>query len=311
MRKDRLKSRGQALGLTVIASVLILFAMQEILGGVYWLLSDAGASLFILEVYEQLYMLAIYLAAFLAPYLVYAHVVGIRPKHVPHKRPYLPVTLGATGITLGLSVFALMAAVIVLTVCSIIGLTPPSYESSYSDNFFILIWSFLNSTVLPAVIEEISYRGIIMTSLRPYGDRFAIIVSALIFALMHGNIAQFVTTFIAGLAIGFFVVKTDSLYTGMFIHFVNNAIASLLGYAQYQATDTGAMLMEIGWMGMNLLFGVAALIYMLAVRRLNFSLADTKIPDSYQSPYARLFGSVPMVLMFILLVAVVFLSFFV
>lgn len=84
---------------------------------------------------------------------------------------------------------------------------------------------YLSTAVVPALIEEMALRGIIMQTLRRYGDMFAIICSALIFGLMHCNLMQIPFAFIAGVAIGYAVIVTESVWTGVIIHFLNNAFS--------------------------------------------------------------------------------------
>ncbi|MCR5042312.1 MAG: CPBP family intramembrane metalloprotease [Clostridia bacterium] len=84
---------------------------------------------------------------------------------------------------------------------------------------------FLRSAILPPLIEELCLRGFIMQPLRRYGDRFAIVMSAFVFALMHGNMVQLPFAFIAGIAIGYCVAVTGTLWTGIAIHFLNNAVS--------------------------------------------------------------------------------------
>lgn len=84
---------------------------------------------------------------------------------------------------------------------------------------------YLSTAVVPALIEEMALRGIIMQQLRRYGDMFAIVCSALIFGLMHCNLMQIPFAIIAGIAIGYAVVVTESIWTGIIIHFLNNAFS--------------------------------------------------------------------------------------
>jgi membrane protease YdiL (CAAX protease family) len=76
--------------------------------------------------------------------------------------------------------------------------------------------------VIPALIEETVIRGIIMQPLRKYGDKYAIIASALLFAVMHGNMVQIPYTVIGGLLLGYLAVVTGSLWPSIVLHFVNN-----------------------------------------------------------------------------------------
>ncbi len=89
----------------------------------------------------------------------------------------------------------------------------------------ILIF-YLAIAVVPALIEEMAFRGIILQSLRRYGDVFAIVSSAVLFGLMHCNLQQIPFAIMAGLVIGYAVVETDSVWTGVIIHFLNNAFSA-------------------------------------------------------------------------------------
>lgn len=80
----------------------------------------------------------------------------------------------------------------------------------------------LSIAVIPAIIEETCIRGIILQSLRKYGDKFAIVASAILFAIMHGNMVQIPYTIIGGLLLGYLVVATGSLWPPIILHFINN-----------------------------------------------------------------------------------------
>lgn len=81
-----------------------------------------------------------------------------------------------------------------------------------------------------AVVEELSLRGHVMGNLRKYGDKFAILASSLIFALMHGNLIQTPFALIAGFGLGYLTVKTNSLWTGILVHAANNLFSVTLSY---------------------------------------------------------------------------------
>lgn len=80
----------------------------------------------------------------------------------------------------------------------------------------------LQVAVIPALIEEYAIRGIVMMPARKYGDWFAILSSAAIFGIMHGNLVQAPFAFIVGIGIGYLVIVTGSMWTGVMIHFCNN-----------------------------------------------------------------------------------------
>ena len=96
----------------------------------------------------------------------------------------------------------------------------------------------ISTAVIPGIVEEIMFRGIILTNLSPYGKGMAIVCSALLFGLMHMNPSQFFYTTLMGLILGYIYVRTRSIWICIIIHFTNNA----LGVVQqiiYQCNDTG------------------------------------------------------------------------
>ena len=112
---------------------------------------------------------------------------------------------------------------------SIFGITftMPS-DDTVIDSVPMFFLSVLGTAVVPALVEEFAIRGVVMQPLRKYGDKFAIIMSAVVFAIMHGNMVQIPFAFIAGLAIGYAVVATGTMWTGIAIHFLNNLVSVLM-----------------------------------------------------------------------------------
>ena len=98
-------------------------------------------------------------------------------------------------------------------------------EYSFPEAPFDIILYFSRSAVIPAVVEEFAIRGVVMQPLRKYGDWFAILTSSMVFSLMHGNMVQIPFAFLAGLILGFIVIKTGSLWAGIAVHFLNNALS--------------------------------------------------------------------------------------
>lgn len=89
---------------------------------------------------------------------------------------------------------------------------------------------FLTVTLLGPVTEEVFFRAGIMGKCMRAGTsvRTAIIVSALLFGLIHGNPAQVPFAFCVGLALGYAYLRTGSLLVPILAHIVNNGTAGLL-----------------------------------------------------------------------------------
>ena len=103
------------------------------------------------------------------------------------------------------------------------------YSQVVSDiaipNFLVyLIYVFL-ICICPAFFEELLFRGVICSGLKERGTTKAVMLSALIFMLMHGGPDQTVHQFILGIVLGYAFIYSNSLWVPVIIHFVNNFVA--------------------------------------------------------------------------------------
>ena len=90
-------------------------------------------------------------------------------------------------------------------------------------------WSVLMLAVLAPVMEEVLFRGILLEAVREkYSSGRAIVVSALMFGVIHIIPQQVVNAFVIGLILGFIYVRTDSLWPVIIIHALNNAMAYVI-----------------------------------------------------------------------------------
>ena len=82
--------------------------------------------------------------------------------------------------------------------------------------------------IIPAVCEELFFRGYLMQNIKENNSKFfAIIISALLFSIIHLNPISFIYIFILGLYLGHIFYKTGSIIPAMILHFLNNFIIVL------------------------------------------------------------------------------------
>lgn len=83
--------------------------------------------------------------------------------------------------------------------------------------------------IMAPIVEELLFRGAIQGHLLRQWKHpaWAIVLSSLIFGLVHGNWVQAPFAFVTGLALGWMYYRTGSLLPGMLMHFVNNGTAVL------------------------------------------------------------------------------------
>ncbi len=82
--------------------------------------------------------------------------------------------------------------------------------------------------VIAPLFEEFWFRGIVMESLRPYGNGFAILVSGLLFGLTHANFNQFFYATVLGICLGYIAVSTKSIVTTTIMHAMFNGISGIM-----------------------------------------------------------------------------------
>lgn len=141
-----------------------------------------------------------------------------------------PLMLSATAVGFFVCLIGNYLSSLFITYTEALGfeLTAPEFE--VPSGFFGRIVYLVSVAVVPALVEEFAVRGAVMQPLRRYGDRFAIIASAIIFAILHGNLVQAPFAFVAGLGIGYAVCITNSLWTGVLIHFCNNLYSVITAF---------------------------------------------------------------------------------
>ena len=93
--------------------------------------------------------------------------------------------------------------------------------SGISDSFSM----FLYIGLFAPIAEEIIFRGLLLRMLLPYGKRFAILATAFLFGIFHGNIIQSPFAFVVGLVLGYVAVEY-SMGWGMVLHMINNMLVA-------------------------------------------------------------------------------------
>ena len=182
-------------------------------------------------------------------------------------------------------------------------------EAEIYENTTDIILYFVSAAVLPAIFEELVFRGICISCLRPMGTKFAVIVSAVIFGLSHVDPLQSLFAFLFGLLIGGAFVATGSIWPGVLLHFFNNSISVIGGYGH----DAVLYIISL------LLMGAMAysLIYLYKFIRLpgRFPILikaekETMLTGSGFTPVRALFSNVWTYVFIVIYVAAVLMRFF-
>jgi membrane protease YdiL (CAAX protease family) len=102
------------------------------------------------------------------------------------------------------------------------GLVPNGWDSSRAGAFVAF---FLVVTFLGPAVEELTYRGLGISLLLPWGSMPAIGATGVLFGAAHGLLVALPVLTIFGIVVGWLRVRTDSVYPGMALHATFNGIA--------------------------------------------------------------------------------------
>ena len=267
-REKRLvRESGNGIGLAALGYVAISLVAGTIYAVAMMLLypeANIGGVFYGSETVEWTFNLIIYIFSLLFPFGIYTLAIKMPLKiALPFKKSKADLTFGGVLVCLG----GCVAASYVTSALQIgleavgIGITMPEYETPTTVAGIVLY--FINLAVAPAFIEEMIFRGIIMQSLRRFGDIFALVASALIFGIFHLNLIQMPYAFILGLCIGYFVMRTGSLWVGVITHFINNAVALMFEFFVYDLPEETQIVINLAYNFIFVILAVVALAFLL------------------------------------------------
>ncbi len=175
-----------------------------------------------------------YIAGFMLPVYIFnlMNKNADREIYEPVEREKRPTVLSSVlALAIGLGIINLSAYLNYYIVEAFLDYADFSKEYLWAvelDRLYQVVIYFVYASVIPAVMEELFFRGTICKALRVYGRGTATVASAVMFALMHANIEQLLYTFIAGLFLAWIYLETDSLLYPILLHFINNGISASL-----------------------------------------------------------------------------------
>ncbi len=113
-----------------------------------------------------------------------------------------------------------------------------------NENGFFL--SILIIALVPAIFEEVVYRGMFYNEYRKVKPLQAIFLSAFLFGIMHGNLNQFIYAFLMGIVFALIIEVTDSILSTMIIHFFINgtSVTALHLYSKSMNVEEEASQLE-------------------------------------------------------------------
>ncbi|MBS6426587.1 MAG: CPBP family intramembrane metalloprotease [Clostridioides difficile] len=168
----------------------------------------------------------------------------------------------------------------------ILFLFPQNMEVAESLNkaLFIkdsVLLNLLAIALLPAICEEMFFRGFIFSSFSKSKDKnksikLAIICSGVLFGIMHMDFIRIIPTSILGIIFAYSVYKSGSIFVSMLLHFLNNSVAVVLNHYTTGNITNLYKFVEVDFSNLNVLKFALILLISLILIMLGLRVLDRK-----------------------------------
>jgi len=231
LKRHLIEKRTNYLILAVVLIYLVFQLLFQVLFGNLWI----DNNLYILLAFFQLVVI-------LLPALVFMHltrlsgavVLKLKPITILEALLVIMMTVASSLVASVLNTFIIFLLEKIGTVTADNIPAPASIPELWIQVFVIAL--------LPAICEEIFFRGVILGSFESLGLRAAIIVSSFYFALFHFDIRNLLGPFFLGILFAWFCCRTGSILPGILAHFTNNLLAVLINwYNRHISAENAAM----------------------------------------------------------------------
>ncbi|HOB19289.1 MAG TPA: CPBP family intramembrane metalloprotease [Candidatus Atribacteria bacterium] len=175
-------------------------------------------------------MLVVQLAVILVPPLVYMLYANIDIKRSARLNR---ISIPELFLTAGMAVFGYGAIIPINLIwyyfLSRFG-TPRTPEMPPIETPAQYLMALIVIALVPALIEEFLFRGTIMRGYEKYSRRTSVLLTGLLFSLLHLQVMSLPSILLMGILLSYIVNRSNTIFTGVVYHFVNNAIAVTIAF---------------------------------------------------------------------------------
>ena len=200
--------------------------------------------------------------------------------------------------TIAMMYFLNYAIGIIGALLSKFGFPDTSPDFSLSGGFLYNLFTFISVVILAPIFEELIFRGTILQVLSKYNKVFAILVTSLLFGLLHLNMTQAVPAFFMSLILCYMCLKTDSLLVTILAHAGNNLLALMSVYSDNFVLITVVIMVFV-------IYGLITII--LKSKEVNAFIKEEKTNENW---YARFFKRIPNLLYLVFTILWIIISLF-
>lgn len=303
LERKKIKKCANVIG----GSVLIMTAVSAILSlivtfslyfwgfsgeSIYNLLKDAA--------FNKFFQIAASTILFTLPFILLFKGTGYKVRELvnfskPDKKIILPLFL----VGVSFCAFSNIAVSMAGNLFENIGI---NYEVDFGENpkgVFGFLLTLISTAIIPPLVEEFACRGLILGALRKFGDGFAIIVSSIIFGLLHGNFQQIPFAFLVGLVLAYITVKSGSLWIAIAIHAFNNLISVVFVSLEGILPEMVGNIIYTGLLICLLLLGLVAL-PLFKSRGISYEIEKSETKSTDKQKYKWFFSSATIIIFIII-----------
>ncbi len=309
--KKTLKKMGKSFGIAIILYVVLSFAISFLVMAVSQVVPAVGL------LYENEYATLAYSVVGSVLYIAIPFALvyfSLKKKQftgvLPFGTPYN--TKAAIYLTMLTAPLMIVSSMIVNAISLIIqSLLGIEFTSGLEDLSMTGIGGFIigsiSMAIVPAIIEEFAIRGVVLQPLRRYGDGFAIVTSALIFSIMHGNMAQIPYTVVGGIYLGYLAVATGSIWPSIIVHCVNNMYSVVIMSVDSNFGESASGVAAMMLLGGLIVVGIIGAIKFFSMNyKTNLEKGIKTLKTTEKS--LVLFTNVPMIIAIILMLIITYTS---
>lgn len=197
-------------------------------------------------------------------------------------------------------------------------------NEAVEGNFFMKV---LVMVILAPIIEEFIFRKLIIDRTEKYGEKYAILFSALSFGLFHMNFYQFFYAFGLGLVFGYVYTRTKDLKYSIIMHMMINFFGSVIAPAVVNGIDPEkfqllaenpenpelieqilpGMMAFLGYIFIYYGLAIAGLVlFIINIKKIHFHLSQYQI--SQQESFSNIYLSVGVILFYLVCIIMIFLN---
>ena len=206
----------------------ILYILLNFISGfVVLMLMGSGA--------DQTLFSAVWQAVFFIPLIIIGTKMGGGAQSLSFGR-VSPVDI-VSAVFLAFAIIPLLSLISALSALFFPNTAADTLHAARETPFVL---SLVSLCLMPAVFEELTFRGIIFSGFKNFRLKTACVMGGLLFALAHFSLQSFLYTFLTGTLFCFMLYRTKSVIPGMVTHFTINLSQVLLSRAVYSAPAESA-----------------------------------------------------------------------